>query len=247
MKRMLLVIAALVLSVSPAFAYGGVNFAWGTDCWSESSVQNRSFACDVNTGTELATASFAPSADLPDFNGIVAKVEICSVNAALPAWWQLWNAGACRSMLISASTDFLAVPAGSCPDPWHGLALGGIATYQTALFPPSSGPVPAYNRALIKLAFALPAPEALAADVEYAGFHLAISHAKTVGDGACAGCSAPAALALAEIQLWGQTQMQMLGNPLSNQFLGWNGGSWWDCWPTPVRNSTWGQIKGMYR
>ncbi len=190
MKTASILAAALVVVLATAAgAEPGANISWD-QCWPEGGSATKYFACNSNTGSADLVGSFELLADMPDFVGVSVILDGYTGNySPLPDWWQLFNVGACRQTALSCSFDFSAAPRTACTDPWQGLAQGGIAAYQTSLFPPPSPinvPLPSVFR--IKLAGGLVSPIALVAGVEYYAYRLQIQYTKTVGTGACAGC-----------------------------------------------------------
>ncbi len=249
MKKLLLVGALLALSASAATA-GGVNFAWGTGCWIENPVNAKTFACDVNTGNASFTGSFLCSVAHPNFVGIEVVVDGQTAGATLPDWWQLFNVNACRQTALSTSADFTSA-LGMCTDPWLGLAQGGVAAWQTQLFPPPFPlNAPAANVCRLKVAYALADPNPLQPNIEYYAFRATIQYAKTVGTGACAGCTVPMTFVLNQIKaaenVVSPTSVEVMTTALSNQCLNWQSGGP-GCGAVPTRNTTWGQVKGLYR
>ncbi len=242
--------AALGLGTSVALA-GGVNFTWGSDCWSDfGGARLKTFACNTNAGASWACASFRCSQDHPAFIGIQATVDGIASPGQLPDWWQMFNPGSCRPTALTASASFVAAAQLACVDPWMDLAGGGIASYETAAFPP---PPPAHppspNRFRIRVAFALADSVPLSADYEYYGFKLVIRNQGTVGPGACLGCPADVALALtsfAVLESTGASEYLYACLAGGVPCLGWNG-PMLACLPVPARNATWGQVKSLYR
>ena len=90
----------------------------------------------------------------------------------------------------------------------------------------------------------LPVPQG----VEAYCFKLTIDHAKTIGADACAGCLEGVCVVLNEIKLnENQPWERVITNPLSRNYVTWQGGIP-DCpGATPVRNTTWGRVKSLYR
>src|SRR5689334_18428099 len=89
---------ALLLASSPSIvsAAGGVNLRW-TRCYGEGSgLDNKTFACNSNAGTNLLVLSFELPNDLPGVSGMTLDLNIVSDGATLPAWWMFRNAGTCR-------------------------------------------------------------------------------------------------------------------------------------------------------
>ncbi len=256
MKNALLLCSALLTLGAPAALAGGVNVTW-TDasggCWSDGvQVASRSFACNTNAGSVTMCGSFVCSVGHPDFVGIEVVVDgRTSDGSALPDWWQLFNSGACRQAALSSSADFTSAPGLGCTDPWLGQAQGGVAAWQTNLFPPPPpANVPTIDWMRLKIAYttALLRPSPLLAGVEYYGFYATVNYTKTVGAGACAGCTTPVYFALNWIKVaesTGVVEFATVALPGGNQCLNFNT-SGYPCW-VPTRSTTWGQVKAMYR
>jgi hypothetical protein len=250
MKKVLLFSGALLaLTASMALA-GSVNFSW-TQCIADAGLQNRTFACNSNSGTNVAIGTFTLDNELTDFVGVEVVVDLQSANA-LPAWWQFFNAGACRGTAISATFDF-SVLAGGCADPFGQPGTGGVAAYcvlgANCVDAPETN-----NRARVKAAGAVADPTPISAGTEYYGVRFAITNAKTVGTGACAGCTEPVCLVLNSIKaagLSGGAELNTDGNLAgTDNFITWQGGAIGGLGcplATPTQNKTWGQVKSLYR
>lgn len=246
MKRILLSVCALLALGAPSVrAAAGVNLAWGAGCWTDNPVSAKTFACNTNTGSAPMTASFVTTTDQPDFVGVESVVDLQVDAAALPDWWQFFNAAVCRQTALSTSADFTTAP-GGCTDPWAGLAAGGIAGYQTnTTSPPNPNPLP--SRARLKVGYAIAAPSPLTAGVQYYGYRATVSYMKSIGTGFCPGCATPATIVLNEIKAAEFTgPFERITDPLTNRCLIWNT-STVPCADVPTRDITWGQIKSLYR
>lgn len=155
------------------------------------------------------------------------------------------NTGACRAGAITGIFNFVGGPY-SCFDAWQGLAAGGV-NYTSAY-----GGQP--NRARLRGVAAIPGSTAVTAGVELYVFAFALGYQKTVGAGACDGCTNSACLFLTSVQL---TQPPGVGdyiitNSLQREYVFWRcpnpGYSY--CAPlctVPTREASWGVIKTLYR
>lgn len=193
--------AALLLGL-PGLSHGaGANLAWNA-CLSGGGTANKDFACTINTGTNVLYGSFVLAADQPLCTGIEAMVEISAATDSLPAWWQFFNADACRRTSLATSFDFSNDPGTACTDMWLGAGIGGIGAYHTYWTAPQV-PSGLASQSRIRFGAAVPAgaPMQLSAGVEYYAFKLLVSNAKTTGTTACAGCSTPVCLLLSELNV----------------------------------------------
>lgn len=246
MKKTLL-LCGMFVAVSATAAFAGSNLGWD-NCRAHGTVVKTS-NCNVNTGSNTLVASAEAPAGMDLFTGFSVEMYF-NFPGAQPAWWQLRNEGTqtgqCRSGAISASADFTGAPyssATACVDPFGGNGAGGIGTYRN---PPASGRP---NAARLLLAFALPAGSEVPLDAgtEYFAARASITNAKTVGTGACAGCTQPVAIELSSVKF-----VQPAGAPggdvdvttpesAGSNYVGWQQP------PVSTNRRTWGSVKSLYR
>ena len=240
--RPLAICAIIVLCAAEGRA-AGINLAWD-HCASEEGVENKVFACDTNTGTEVLIVSFVLASDQASFVGIEATIDIVALESSLPAWWEFLNAGACRGPGVSAGFDFSQEPNESCADPWAGQATGGIGAYRTGSVGGSTS-----NSAQVRLVAAVPstAPMQLAAGVEYYGLKLFIRHSRTVGPDACGGCSVPVCIRVTQVAaVQNDNTTEYLTQPVLRNVVRWQGAS--ECSTVFGSSaSSWGTIRNSYR
>jgi hypothetical protein len=247
MKTLLICGALLALTASLASAQGGLNISW-TDCGTFGT-QDRAFACNTNGGgNDIAVGSYLMPSDVAAATSNEIVIDLQSDSGTLPDWWQFTG---CRAGSLTMSADFSANS--NCFDYWgaHGGGSGGLGSYQAGF----GGP----NRARIIGVFAVSPANAGPigpADGETYSFKAIINHAKTVGTGACSGCSIPVGLVLNEIKV---TQPVLaaqgvgggdvrINNALNRQFTSTQGGGNLNLpGATAAHKATWGSIKSLYR
>lgn len=230
-------LGALVGLLAPAVVLAaGVNLAW-TECLGAGGQANRVFACNSNFGMNTLVISFVPATPF-DVAQLEAVVEVYTEQTTLPDWWRLHNPGSCRAPVPTTSITF---PFGGCVDPWQEAAT--VATASPYLI---TG-----GRASLAFVVSAPSPVPVNNIDEYYALNVNISNVRTVGAPSCAGCSDPACLFVGEVVLRDAAgNTQTIRGPRD-----WNRATWQaspvflapPCGPIPVRNPTWGQIKGMYR
>jgi len=254
MKRLLLSASALLVAVtvsSVAHAAPGINMAW-TDCRSDGGLSNRIFACTTNSGSNVMVVSFVAPAGVTGMSGNELVVDVITTTSPLPAWWQLKNAaGNCRP--TSLSVNFVP-PATliNCIDPWQGQASGGLGNY-TQVAPGGGWTIPGAveaQHARMVIAIATPAPGPIDADVEYYSGNIVISNTKTVGTNSCAGCSDPVCIVLNSVKITqgiGVGDFTLSTPVTANSNMVTFQGTGADCNAVPVRNTTWGAVKSLYR
>lgn len=213
----------------------------------------RTFACNTNSGEEVLVSSFVLTDSLPQVNGMQTAIKVDFVpSLGVPSWWNVTN---CRPS-TSIRAWVTPAPAG-CVSPWPAIAFGG-SSYAPTRYSSGSG--------LLRAVFAVPEKDtfALEPSVEYLAHRFTISHAKTVGTGACSGCALPAGFSVLEILL---TRNSALGNlevfptrdsppnfhvtwqcPGTPVFMYGSVQSWaFSGCTVPTRRPTWGSIKSLFR
>ena len=244
MTRSLCFACLLSLATTSFAAAGGINLSWN-DC-GNAGVPDMTFACNTNSGAPFRLfASFDP----PDtMIGLVANEWVIDLQspqtATLPLWWSLKGTadptGRCRDAALVMSTNFAAGPY-SCVDPW----AGGIAVQGSSYVIGFSGP----NTARINGVHALVTEGSnIYPGTEYYSFALSIDRSRTVGVGACTGCSERVCISFSQITLYDYVSRVPLDNPRDRNFVTWQGGTVPGCcFCVPTLNRTWGEVKSLYR
>jgi hypothetical protein len=241
MYRLVSALAISAVLASPASA-GLANLAW-TECLGAGGNQNRNFACNANGGSNRLVVSFVPNAPMADVVGHEVLIALQSADATtLNPWWQMFAPGSCRGSLVPA-VDNVPVSTG-CADFWSGSGSGGIGSYTIT-----------GNRALIRAHWTDVSPRPVDDVTEYYPLNIVIPNSKTVGEPKCAGCPTPVCIALQYVVLVGQSgDLQLVTTPswYGSNLATWQGGAIAapGCPPGPViptRESSWGQIKSLYR
>src|SRR5215471_18143778 len=240
----------IVAAAAHAQPYPGVGLRWD-HCFGEGTgLANRMFACDRNTGFEQLIGSFAIPQDMVNVSGNEIVVDVTTgyptgtpllppSNPPLPEWWKYKSTGTCRQTSLNAS--FAVDPTNAvCQDWAQGLQAGGIAAYA----------IDYYGQGTARLVMAVAVPpdamQPLYAGIEYYSFTLLINHSKTVGTGACGGCSTPLYVRLRQVDVVTNTPAndRLLSGPLNgadSDFVSWNVA------PVPTRTTSWAEVKSLYR
>ena len=247
-----LTLLALSLAPGPARAAQGISLAWN-HCLSEGTgVQNKTFACDTNVGSNTLVGTFQLNTNMNQMIGAEIVLQLAMASVSLPAWWEFHNAGACRQTALSVNS--LADPGDlTCPDWSSSQMFVGIGAYcgsaGTCVDKPSAA-----NTVRVKLVEAVAQQFAttLIGGQDYFAFNLVVQNTNTVGTGACAGCTVPACIVLNSINVeaMGNVEHRMLTTASSpgGNYVTWQGGGGSNCpAATPTRNATWGSVKSMYR
>jgi hypothetical protein len=238
-KTILLTSMLLALTVSVALA-GGVNVAWGTLCYTENPVSSTTFACNTNTGNRVMTASFMLDVPMDDMIALEWAIEGQSDLPALPDWWKLGATPDCRAGKATFNSNYTGMESGTCVD-WTAGAGFNAPNYLWDT-----------NMAHLTMGVAIDGgtPYAAAADQEYYAGGATILFSKVVGTGLCAGCSSGMIFGLKSlgvVGLSGRRDDFFTPLPGGNQCLRWNNTILPCAPPVPARNTTWGQVKSLYR
>ena len=236
----LLTLLLLAAFAGPAAA-AGVNLSWDA-CTPDGGVQNKTFACNANSGGNSLFASFALASDMANVIGIEAKVDITAQADSLPAWWRFEGPNACRGGL-SAAFGFDSENS-NCTDTFQSLATGAVAAVHTYWTTPQvPGGNPATAQALLIAAVPASMAQNLTAGTEYFGFRLILSSIKTVGSGSCDGCSTPVCMTLSQVKVVASdNSAQVLADPLVASTATWQSAG--QCpGAFTAQNVTWGQVR----
>lgn len=243
MRRSLLLALLLALGVPAAFAQGGVNLYWDDCGGTAGPVSSKTFACDTDLGGPFTMIlSVLPPAELPQFVGIEAYVDVVVNAPSLPPWWQM-DTGQCRAGALSATCDPNAFVATACEPIWGGAT-------PLSVFDLVGAPVGWGFRVRLTGAIAEPiALTAAQADQELVVGAVRITRARTTGADACAGCETGACFVATEARLMQPDGVGdfLLSTPAVSNWVQINGGNgWFNCY-VPAANRTWGAIKALYR
>lgn len=242
--------AAMLLAASSAFAAPGINLAWN-DCFGEGlppAAQNRTFACASNTGNHILVTSFILPVDMPGTSGNELILDVLTTSNPVPPWWEFRNAGTCRQTSMGSNTVINAADV-VCVDWSEGASQGGLAYYGNEIGSIDEGLLNQHRRFKAAIAVALPLKD-LVANQEYFSMNFVINSAKTVGLGACAGCTEPVCIVFNSLNVTrnvgvGDLKLSEPTTPGSN-IVTWQG-TGPNCQLVPTRNVTWGTVKSLYR
>lgn len=246
--RWLLTGALLAAGASSAVA-GGVAMSWGDYCsLSDGGPWLLTWTCRSDTFASVRmTCSFKPDRSHPDLIGLSAHLEGMSEADPVTDWWR-FGAGGCREGALTLSTDGSAMMGGAeaCIDPWAGLATGTLGDWGVDGYH-------IWTTATCTLA----KPVAIEAGIKYFACQFRVDASKTVS-GECWGCLVPSLFGLRSIELHfaGGEEPEVLDWPFPGdaRCLNYQATTieigYWGCSVGPIvpaRNSTWGQIKSLYR
>ncbi len=252
MKKSLLLAGLLLVLVAPMAMAGGANITWGDGCWSDLQVNLQTFACN-NNSTSLRFrmgVSAMIDTDMPDFLGVGIYLEGKTSVATMPDWWML-DSGQCRNQTANPSfTEAFAGTLTNCADLFGGGGGGGVGAYIDYLTPASGYDA---NRAQLNAAWSVPDPMDFPPAQEFLIGEFIINAYKTLGATACAGCATPMTWGYHHVLVSGNSGDVYLGDPIATSPAGGNSCLYWQAQvvpcaaPVPAKNTTWGQVKSLYR
>jgi len=244
-------VCAVAFLAPPALAQApGINLNWD-DCTLGSPASNKTNACNSNFGapSKLIISVNPGGTALDNVNGAQGVVDIQMDTGDIPDWWRIDN-GACRAGALIAD---VAVGSGnapfSCPEPWASAGGGQAGGANFALN--VSGHGTDWGR--ITWIVAIPGLTTLDPNgaPDWYIIALNITNANTL---TCnTGCTTPACLVANEVRLTKPAQTPggdvFIYDADVNQHVTWQGPLSVNTCPgtTPVRNTTWGQVKHLYR
>jgi hypothetical protein len=238
-------LALLLALISTAAHADGINFNWGSICWTESPVANRTFACNTNNSSASyqwpMTMSFVLDTGFDDLVGIEVTVLGESVQLELPDWWKLGPTD-CRPNAMTYTSDRSAYAGETCSDWTAGEAVDALSYAWTG------------NGVQVRAIATLPTPVDLAPGEWYAGT-LTLKNGRTVGIGACSGCVHGFSWGLALVTCVGHDGHREYFSekaPDGNQCLRWNDAPYRCGGPSCAlcvhsAATTWGRVKTLYR
>jgi hypothetical protein len=235
MKGTLLLVATLLLAACPTVHAGGIGVNWGSLCYTLAPTDAQRFACGSSTTPAewTVTTSFMLDLDMPDFYGLEVAMVGWALGDPIPDWWKL-GAADCRSRSVSWSCDKSPVSDETCVD-WAGgreYDAFGVRWEGNYIYLDAGGALPQDQ------------PAELMAGIEYYAGSFRIRNGKTVGEGACGGCSTHVQLGLLRITVFGVDGRRddlSWTLPAAPQILEWNDR------PVAAKGTTWGQLKSLYR
>ncbi len=210
------------------------------DCRAGGGFDGQLFGCTSTIITFPLFASFTLATPVDSVYAMELVVDVDVAADELPAWWRM-DPGGCRAGGWAADASL----AGNCADAWNGK---GSATAQGWL-PGQPGASLRHGRLLVAASVLTDDAVALDADVSYTACRILLRTNNTM---TCDGCQLQACLVFNSLllrRLPGSSVEEVLLSVAessgANQVT-WQGAGA-DCQSVPVRRSTWGAVKALYR
>jgi hypothetical protein len=243
-QAMLLAAALLAVSTGSALAEPGVYLSWD-DCQASLDLGRRqSSTCSSNTeAAKSLYGTYVLPADADALAGNDIELDIMTVSATLPCWWNFTTAPRSAGYQMTFNTVCADNANVGIFDYWSSTP-GGPAGGAMAFLQPTA----AVPRIRIRAVVAVHAEEVqpVSASVgEIYSFTLKLKFDATVG--ACAGCDTHACFGLRLIRVTqvGFPFMELTATSPGG-WVGWQGHPF-ECLYDPTVNKTWGAVKALYR
>jgi hypothetical protein len=255
MKKLLFTCLALI--VVPAAAFAQIDLTWDNCVTADvgngepAATTDKTFSC-TSLKTYRLHGSFKTPVDIADFFAMDISIDLQQTPPGPLVQFYHYETGGCNATGMAFSVD--KSTSGSLGDgnacvlfntPWGDLgeqpAFAGVTAYGPDFGQPGRG------RLLASIARASDNPFPLVANKNYYGFHFRLT---TANRATCAGCGTPAAIVWNSATLYSNTMqpVTLSGRSLkSAQYCATVQNGVTTCAATPTRNTTWGQLKSIYR
>ena len=250
MKKLLwLCVALLVVSATAAFGApgNGIDLTWD-NCVTETApppLNDKVFApCDGNQTYKLI-GSYKVATNMPDFFAMDISIDLQQTdNNPLVPFYHYEKPSGCNNDALLVND--VKTSTGGCAS--YATAWGnGSPTIFTDItaYAPNFGGENGHGRIFVTIARASSNPFALVGGTNYFGFALEFYDQNQA---TCAGCNTPASIVWNSATMFGNTETRVLAGADKKVFYcatvnqGISA-----CAATPVRNTTWGQLKSIYR
>jgi len=262
----LLLAAAVLPGRALAQQAATLKLSWD-HCAGDGLVADRSFACNVNVGTDVLVASLTldDGVERADVNGFEFYADFKLTTSSLPDWWRV-NTGSCRANALGVG--FGPFAASEHCAPWYDVDVTGPPLTGLQVEEGDDGPnglgVRGYAALEPGVAGTLPPGQELVL------FRIVINHSKSTGTGSCTGCEVPACVGFGLLRLvrTDNSYEVFVGTDASavtwqgayvagyapvpphqegSGFVTYHGNLSCSTGSVPVQGRTWGLIKTMYR
>ena len=222
----------------------GISLGW-QDCRTGSGTGsvNQNFGCGIAVNDLPMFPGLRLAAPVDSVIGMELVIDVDVATDQLPTWWHM-EPGGCHSS--PSGWNVTIALTSNCADPWAGVGTASIQGWIAG----TPGNSTRHGRLLLALAAVPGTLVSLDADVSYSLARLALRSDNTL---TCQGCSIPACLVFNSVlvrRLPGSSPETLIFSTAEisggNQIV-WQGGSGADCASVPVRRSTWGALKALYR
>ena len=207
---------------------------------------NQAFGCASDIQEFPLFPSFTLAASMDSVYSMELVVDFIVATDSLPPWWQM--APGCRPNGWAADAALSSSPTFTCNnDAWGGLGTGSFQGW----IPGTPGGSNRHARLLVAAGTLPQNAVTLVANQTYTACRILL---RTTNTTTCnEGCSTPACMVFNSLlirQFHTPTDLETL---ISGPDLGgsdrafWQGGAGADCAAVPIRRTTWGAVKALYR
>lgn len=251
MKKLLMLCLGLAVVAPAASHAAGVDVSWTTCALSTGAATNQVFACAASPTTNRTYSlyfQFKLDADYNDFIAFTGVADLQrTAGGPLTPFWR-YDAAQCAGGTVKGVTVSDAISAQCEGDGYAHLAddnTGAGATEAIAAYL-AENPRPGAGRFILLSARSTDSPIPLAALTNYYALQLNFNNRLRT---TCAGCADQMVLVFQEAILESNTapSIRISGPDKLTNCVSINNAPPEQCGPVPVRNSTWGKVKSLYR
>jgi hypothetical protein len=226
MKFLRLLALAPFALASPASA-AGIDLAWDSCLGEPTATSIKTFACNTSLGTESLWISFESP-----ITGAPAPVEVAiefrtRSGEPLPVWWDFEDVSSCRRGALYPDTD----PPNATPTcaPWDASEVPAFVIDRIDYQLPTAD--------VGRMVVSSRRPGSVAIGQRYLACRLLLTHVRSTGVQACAGCQVPVRVTLNAVSI----ASHIMTNPITQNFV------LWQDTPVPTRASSWSALKSLYK
>jgi hypothetical protein len=250
---------AMLLVVPASTAFGdpgnGIDLTWDDCVGQAAALNNKDFDCPNAGAIHELIGCFKVAAGMPDFFAMDISMDVQQADNNPLVPFLRYEAGpppGCNSdgLTINDARSQSGPNCATFATAWGVTGASPAFTGITAYGPNYQGQN-GRGRLLASIARASDNPFALVGGTNYYAFHFEFAMFNSVqsaGGANCAGCGTPASIVWNSATLYGNTETRVLTGADKKSFYCAtvnNGVS--ACAATPTRNTTWGQLKSIYR
>jgi len=230
------------LATAPSSGASGLSIAWH-DCRPPLGFGfiSQSFGCSSDISEFPMFPSFSLPATMDSVYSMELVIDVDVARDPLPAWWLM--APGCRANGWAAD----ATLSPSCEDAWGGLGTGSFQGW----IPGTPGNSTRHARLLVAAGVLPQNAVTLLANASYTACTIVLRAVNTVSCND--GCDTPACMVFNSLLVrrlhTPEDEEILISGPEINgsDRIFWQGGTGADCQAVPIRRSTWGAVKALYR
>ena len=253
-KLLLMTLALLALGATAALAQDSIDIEWGTACRIDNTTVAQNTQSSTIGGvpcndpsdpmaanpTRTLTMQFTPSTALPDFSGTFVQVELTSEGVGPFAPGSIWDfQGACNPGAFDAKATVGTVT--DCANPFAG-DVNGQDNYRNVSVTP-------HKITYLNNRVRHSTTTAISAGMRYVADQVVLDFDSAAQTQNCPGCNQGVDFYLYFVEYFSPGTAIKALNPgiRPTRCVGWSNAPGYCGLLDPIKNSTWGKVKALYR